>query len=96
MNYFHLLFFCSLSAYSIAQGIRVEGKCEGKNNVPLENVLVKTKETIVQSTFTDSLGSYFFLINNVDTLDLVYSIGEFKETRRILLKLEKTIQIETI
>ena len=66
MNYFHLLFFCSLSAYSIAQGIRVEGKCEGKNNVPLENVLVKTKETIVQSTFTDSLGSYFFLINNVD------------------------------
>ena len=96
MNYFHLLLFCSLSTYSIAQGIRVEGKCEGKNNVPLENVLVKTKETIVQSTFTDSLGSYFFLINNVDTLDLVYSIGEFKETRRILIKLEKTVQIETI
>ncbi len=75
MNYFHLLLFCSLSTYSLAQGIRVEGKCVVKNNVPLENVLVKTKETIVQSTFTDSLGSYFFLINNVDTLDLVYSIG---------------------
>ena len=45
----------------------MEGKCEGKNNVPLENVLVKTKETIVQSTFTDSLGSYFFLINNEDS-----------------------------
>ena len=96
MSYFHILLFCSLSAYSLAQGIRVEGKCVGKNNVPLENVLVKTKETIVQSTFTDSLGSYFFLINNVDTLDLFFSIGEFKETRRILIKLEKKVQIETI
>ncbi|MEY3126587.1 MAG: hypothetical protein RL273_727, partial [Bacteroidota bacterium] len=78
MNYFHLLLFCSLTTYSLAQGIRVEGKCVGKNNVPLENVLVKTKETIVQSTFTDSLGSYFFFINNLDTLDLFFSIGEFK------------------
>ena len=96
MKYLHFLLFCLLSINSFGQEIRVEGKCVGKNNVPLENVLVKTKETLVQSIFTDSLGSYFFLINNLDTLDLVYSIGEFKETRRILLKYEKTIQIETI
>ncbi len=90
------LFFYCIYFQSFGQVIRVEGKCVGKNNIPLENVLIKTKEKVVQTTYSDSLGFYSFTINYLDTLVLVFSIGEFKETRRIKLKFGETIQVETI
>lgn len=94
-NYlFFLFYFICLQTYG--QQIRIEGKCVGKNDVPLENVLIKTKETNVQSTFSDSLGFYSFAVNYLDTLELVFSIGEFKQIKRVKLKIVESVIIETV
>ena len=90
------LFFYCIYFQSFGQIIRIEGKCVGKNNIPLENVLIKTKEKVIQTTYSDSLGFYTLTTNYLDTLVLVFSIGEFKETRRVKLKFGETIQVETI
>ena len=85
MKHLSFLLFLFISISIFGQKVRVVGNCSGKNDKPLENVLIVTKTTPVQSTFSDSLGRYSFNLKPGDTITFVYSIDGLRETQTAVI-----------
>jgi hypothetical protein len=85
MKHLSFLLFLFISISIFGQKVRVVGNCSGKNDKPLESVLIVTKTTPVQSTFSDSLGRYSFNLQPGDTITFVYSIDGLRETQTAVI-----------
>jgi hypothetical protein len=85
MKHLSFLLFLFISISIFGQKVRVIGNCSGKNDKPLENVLIVTKTTPVQSTFSDSLGRYSFNLQPGDTITFVYSIDGLREIQTAVI-----------
>lgn len=96
MRFLSFLFFFLFCFPIWSQKVRLIGTCLAKNGKPLENVLVRTKTNPPQAQYSDSLGNYSFTVTFGDSVELLFSIDDFKESRKIYINKENVQVIEAI
>lgn len=84
----HWIFFFTLVTSSVAwnQQVNVEGKCVGKRSKPLENVQIYVKQYPSLVLQTDKNGRYSFNAKFGDTLSILYSYEDLRDTATIYVK----------